>query len=113
MRPDVICGRESKALAAVLYQPGDDLVALLRWGRSGAKEVGRAFLPLILLWINVQRLSARNDDVLDGVPHRTGDAAQHDVNFVALDESADIGDGDGFGGGRVYDEEFNRATQNA
>src|SRR4029453_2501120 len=112
-RPDVICGRERKTLAAVLYQPGDDLVALLRRGRSGAKEVGRAFLPLILLWINVERLPARDDDVLDGVAHRTGDAAQHDVNLVALDESADIGDGDRFGGSRVYDEEFNRATQNA
>src|SRR5215510_7273808 len=113
MRPDVICGRESKALAAVLYQPGDDLVALLRWGRSGAKDVGRAFLPLILLWINVERLPVRDDGVFDGVAHRTGDAAQHDVDLVALDESADIRDGDRFVGGRVYDEEFDGATQNA
>src|SRR5262249_1979268 len=113
MWPDVICGRESKALAAVLYQPGDDLVALLRRGRSGAKEEGRAFLPFILLWINVERLPARDDGVFDGVAHRTGDAAQHDVDFVALDESADIGDGDRFVGGRVYNEEFDGATQNA
>jgi hypothetical protein len=25
-----------------------------------------------LLWINVERLPARDDDVLDGVAHRTG-----------------------------------------
>src|SRR5262249_33505130 len=79
VRPDVIGRRERKALAAVLYQPGDDLVALLRRGRSGTKEVGRAFLPLILLRIDVERLPARDDDVLDGVAHRAGDAAQHDV----------------------------------
>src|SRR6266446_9003336 len=30
--------------------------------------------------------STRHDHVLDGVAHRAGDAAQHDVDLVALDE---------------------------
>src|SRR5262249_23461623 len=50
-RKYVIRGRERKAFAAVLDQPRDELIALLRQGRSGAKEVRRAFLTLVLLGI--------------------------------------------------------------
>src|SRR5262249_32184528 len=93
-RKYVIRGRERKASAAVLDQPGDEPIALLRQGRPGAKEVGRAFLALVLLGIDVERLPTGNDDVLDGVPHRTGDAAQHEVNLVALNEPPDIRNSD-------------------
>src|SRR5262249_24766553 len=72
-RKYVVRGRECKAFAAVLDQPGDEPTALLRQRWSGAEEVGRALRTLVLLGIDVERLPAGDDDVFDGVPHRTGD----------------------------------------
>ena len=113
MRPDIVGARQREPLAAVLDQPGNELIALLRRGRSGAEQVRRALLALVELRIDVERLAACHDRIFDRVAHRGGDAAEHHVDLVALDQLADIADGDRFVGGGVLDKELERPAEQA
>ena len=111
MRPDIVGARQREPLAAVLDQPGNEFVALLRRRRAGTEQIGRAFLALVQLRINVERLAARDDHVLDGVAHRTGNAAQHQIDLVALDQLANVADRDRFIRRGVLDEQFQRPAK--
>ena len=86
--PDVIGGGQGEALAAVHDQPRDEMVALLRRRRPGAEEVRRALGPFVQRRINVERAALGDDDVLDGIAHGAGDAAEHHVDAALLDQPA-------------------------
>ena len=61
---------------------------------AGAEQVFRALLALVELRIDVERAAPVDDRVLDRLPHRAGDAAQHHVDLSLLDQPAHIADGD-------------------
>src|SRR5215471_7183047 len=44
------------------------------------------------LGIDIQGVAALDNDVLNGVAHRAGNAAQHHVDVVTLDQLADVAD---------------------
>ena len=104
---------QGEPLPAVLDEPRDEVIALLGGGRAGAIDERRALLAFVELGIDVERLAPRDDDVLDGVAHRAGDAAEHHVHVVALDQLAHVVHRHRLVRRRVLDEELERAPQDA
>ena len=113
MRPHIVGGRQVELLATVLDQPGDKGIALLRRRRAGAEKVRRAFLAFVQLRIDIERLAAVDDGVLDSVAHRTGDAAENDVHLVLGHQLAHLGHRKLLVGGGVFQDHLDRTAEQA
>ena len=92
VRPDVVRRRQIEFLrAGLLHQPGNQRIDLLRRHRAGAEDERVAFLPFVLLGVDVELPALDDGGALDGLPRGAVDAAEDHVDLVVLDELGRLG----------------------
>jgi hypothetical protein len=113
-RPDVVGGRQIEGPRPRLsHQPRDERVDLLGGHRAGAEDERVGLLPLVLLGVDVERLALDHGRLLDGLPRGAVDAAEDDVDLIALDELLRLGGRDRVVGRAVLEMQLDVAPQQA
>jgi hypothetical protein len=114
VRPDVVGGRQVEGpRPGLAHQPGNERVHLLRGHRAGAEDERVGLLALVLLGIDVERLALGDGRLLDGLPRGAVDAAEDDVDLIALDELLRLGGRDRVVGRAVLEMQLDVAPQQA
>ena len=114
VRPDVVGRRQVELLRArLLHQPGNERIHLLRRHRAGAEDERVAFLPLVLLRVDVERLALHDGRALDGLPRGAVDAAEDHIDAILLDELRRLGCRHGIVGRAVLEAQIDVPPQQA
>ena len=106
-------GQVERACTGPLHQPRHQRVHLLRRNRPGAEDQRIRFLPLVLLGVDVERLTLGHRRPLDRLPGGAEDTAQDDVDPVLVDQLLRLGRGNRVVGGAVLDVELERPAEQA
>ena len=100
--PDVVGRRQvERPRAGLSHQPRDQRVDLLRRPGARAEDERIRLRALVLLRIDVERPALLHRRPLDGLPRGAVDAAEDDVDPVALDQPGRSGGRDGVVGRAV------------
>ena len=114
VRPNVVRGRQIELLRpGLLHQPRNRRLELLRGHRAGAEDERIAFLPLVLLRVDVESPPLLDGRALDRLPGGAVDATEDHVHVVLLYELGGPGPGHTVGRRTVLEAQLEPPPQQA